>query len=121
KLPELITQKNDSPYHITYRNLDVSLWNRTIVADDIMLVPKESVDAKEQIPGFYADVKKITITGFGIFDVIFGSRISANNLSVDSPHLTILKDPNAKDQSTSDHVKPLDKLIRVSNLMVNNA
>ncbi len=116
RLPDLISQKNQSGYHITYRDLDVSLWARKITATDILLVPKQSLAIKDQVPGFYADVQKLEISGVGITSLVFGDRISANSLTLYGPHLTIVKDTRNKKRSAADEVKPLDKIIRVANL-----
>ena len=123
KLPSMLRAKNDSPFEITYRNLDMSLFSRTITATDIFLVPKNSVGSANQKPGFYADVQKIKVSGFGIFDMLFNDRISAKSLLVDKPNLTILRDADVKKHKPiqQDVLEPLRKIIRVDDLELKNA
>lgn len=122
KLPELLSKNNDSPYEITYRNLDVSLLSRSITATDILLVPKSSVGSTDQKPGFYADVKSLRITGFGVFNLLLRDRITAESLSVESGHLTILRDSDEKKHKPirDEVIEPLRKVIRVSDLALQN-
>jgi P pilus assembly chaperone PapD len=41
KLPQIISNKNETPYHIQYRELEISLLSKTIVAKGISIIPKE--------------------------------------------------------------------------------
>lgn len=123
KLPALLSKNNDSPYEITYRDLDIALFSRTIKARDILLVPKTSVGSTHQKPGFYADVQELEVTGFGIFNLLFRDRITANSLSVKRPNLTILRDSDPKKHKPiqDDVLEPLHKIIQVSDLELKDA
>lgn len=70
QLPHIINEQNDSPYQITYKNLDVSLLGRNLKATEIILVPKSSLDIKAGKPGIYANIESVEVTKFKIWDII---------------------------------------------------
>lgn len=118
KLPGIINNENDSAYHIVYRDLDVSLLQRSIFATDIVLVPKNAKDSKVTLPGFYAKVPSVQIKNFHVIDLIFTNKIKANAIIITSPEVILYqgtqKDTTDKRDMRSKVVEPLNKLILVS-------
>lgn len=124
RLPGIINRENDSPYQITYKDLDISLLSRNLTAKEIVVVPKSSLDSKKQKAGLYANVESLEVNGFSIWDILFSQRITARNLIVNKPEVTLLKsNERALDNPksiTSEVVKPFSKIIYVSDVFLNN-
>jgi hypothetical protein len=124
QLPQIINENNDSPYHISYKDLDVSLLDRNLIATEIVVVPKKSLDAKAGKPGIYAKVKSVEVNAFNIWDIVFGRQIHARSLIVRNPEVTLIKEKEkALDNPKSigsEVVKPFGKIITVSDVFLNN-
>jgi hypothetical protein len=124
QLPHIINENNDSPYHISYKNLDISLLNRTLKATEIVLVPKTSLKAKAGKPGIYTKVKSVEVNAFNIWDIAFGRQIHARSLVVNKPEVTLIKKKenalNNPKSIGSEVVKPFGKIITVSDVFLNN-
>lgn len=41
-LSKIISNKNDSAYFVTYKSINVSIWNSSIVANDILIIPRKA-------------------------------------------------------------------------------
>jgi hypothetical protein len=122
RLPRIINEVNDSPYQITYKDLDVSLTGRTIVAREIIVVPKISLNNPRSKAGIYGKIKRIDVSNFNLWDIIFSNRLVANSLMVDTPELTLLrKNGKAIENPQSirtEVVAPFSKIIYVSDVML---
>lgn len=123
RLPEIINRENDTPYQVTYRELHVSLLDRTLTADDIVVVPKASLNNLKVKAGLYAKMERIEVNGFGIWAILTGDRIKAKNLIIEKPELTLYKQSsraldNPKSIS-SEVVKPFSKIVTVNNVFLN--
>lgn len=124
KLPGIINSDKDSAYHVVYRDIDVSLLSRNIFATDIVLVPKNAIDSKVTLPGLYAKVASVEISGFQIFDLIFTDKIKANSIQISTPEV-ILYQPtdkaiNDRKSIRSKVVEPFNKLVLVSEVEMQN-
>jgi hypothetical protein len=124
RLPGIINRENDSAYQITYKDVDVSLVTRNLTATDIVLVPKSSLDSKKGKAGLYAKIKSVEVNGFSIWQIVSGNRIDARSLVIDKPEVTLLKaNERAIDNPksiSSEVVKPFSKVIKVSDVFLNN-
>jgi hypothetical protein len=124
RLPGIINRENDSPYQITYKDIDVSLVSRNMTATDIVVVPKSSLDSKKGKAGLYAKVKSVEVNGFGIWQIISGKRIDARSIVIDKPSVTLLKaNERAIDNPksiSSEVVRPFIKIINVSDVFLNH-
>ncbi|HEX8563627.1 MAG TPA: hypothetical protein VF676_11670 [Flavobacterium sp.] len=87
KLPALINEKNNSPYYITYEDIDVSLFNSSIVATNIVVVPKDASKGKKA--GLYASIKEITVNHFKLWDILFSNKIRAKQIRVIQPDISM--------------------------------
>lgn len=123
KLPGIINDKNDSAYQIVYRDLDVSLFSRSISATDIVLIPKNAIDSKVTLPGLYAKVSSVKIHGFHIFNLIFTDKIKAKSIRITTPEVILYQpqeSPTEESETIRQKVKPLHKLILVSQMEMIN-
>ncbi|NUY80704.1 hypothetical protein HUK80_07350 [Flavobacterium sp. MAH-1] len=125
ELPKIINEKNKSPYFITYKNLDVSLFSSTIKASDIVLVPKAALKDSIRKAGIYATVESVEVRHFSIWSLFFSDRIKASSIIVNKPKVTLYKkNENAIDYSKSirsDVVAPFEKVISVNEVELNHA
>ena len=124
KLPHIINRENDTPYQITYKDLDISLLGRSLTAKGIVVVPKSSLKSTQTKAGLYANIQRLEVNGFGIWAFLLGDRIKARNLIVENPEVTLYKKndralDNAKSIS-SEVVKPFSKIITVSDVFLNH-
>ncbi|CAM3341827.1 DUF748 domain-containing protein [Flavobacterium longum] len=124
KLPRIINRENDTPYQITYKDLDISLLGRNLTATEVVVVPKASLHSTKTKAGLYANIGRLEINGFGMWSILFGDRIKARNLIVEKPEVTLFKKndralDNAKSIS-SEVVKPFSKIITVSDVFLNH-
>ena len=120
KLPQLISEKNETPYHIQYQKLNISLFAKTIEATGITITPKEHEKDSLKKNGIFASVERITIDNFSLFPLLFDNKIEAQTLTVKSPKITLFKDNDKTIHSTknisSQVVAPFEQIIKVSNV-----
>lgn len=120
KLPSLITEKNETPYHIQYEELEISLLSKTIVARGITIIPKEREKDSLSKNGIFASVESVTIDNFALFPLLFSNKIEAQTITVRKPKITLFKDNDKTINSTksigSRVVEPFKKIIKVSNI-----
>lgn len=120
KLPKLISEKNETPYHIHYEELDIALFSKTIEVRGITIIPKEQAKDSLSKNGIFASVERITIDNFALFPLLFGDKIEAQTLKVRGLKITLFKDNNKTINSTksisSRVVAPFRKMIKVNNV-----
>lgn len=123
KLPELISEKNKTPYHITYDKLEVDLLSRNIKASSLNVVPKASLNDSINKAGIYSKIQSIEITDFSIWNVLFSDKIKANTITINHPEVVLYKKNrkavNNSKSIRSEVVEPFQKLIVVSNVNLN--
>ncbi|AWG25092.1 DUF748 domain-containing protein [Flavobacterium kingsejongi] len=119
QLPSIINAKNESPYQITYKSLEVSLLDGNAIAKDIIIVPKSSL-GKSTKAGIYATVKVIRIENISSWSLLFHNKIKARRLDVSEPEITLYKDndrPINNSKSINENVvKPFRNVITVSDI-----
>lgn len=117
KLPEIIADKNDTPYNFSYKDVDYSLALRKLTVSGIELTPKESLkqENKTYISG---TVKKIVVQGVGFKELFRNHNLIANKIRLVEPDFTVMQ---------SDSVSPpakkfdLTNSIDISKIFVENA
>lgn len=119
QLPKIINRENDSAYFITYKNLDVSLLNSSIKADEIVIVPKAALKDPLTKAGIYTKVKSVEVKNFKIWDLIFSDKLKAKSVTVEQPKV-ILYQKNEKENIRNSVVKPFEKIITVSDIFLNH-
>jgi hypothetical protein len=120
RLPKIITQNNESPYHIQYKKLNISLLARSIEAVGVSIVPKERAKDSLSKHGIFASVKRVKIDNFSIISLLFTDKIEADLLSVYQPKVTLYKSEHKAIQSAkglgSNVVKPFQQVIKVDDI-----
>jgi len=120
RLPDVINEKNNSAYNISYKSLDVSLLNSGIHANEIVLVPKKALKGQKDKAGIYARIKSVDVTQFSIWSVLFSNRIKAKSITITNPEVVLYKKSekavNNPRNISSEVVKPFEKIIAVSDI-----
>jgi hypothetical protein len=119
QLPKIINRENDSDYYITYKNLDVSLWNDVITADEIVVIPKSALKDSINKSGIYAKVKGVKVQDFKIWNLAFSDKLKAKSITVEEPKVVLYK-KKAKYDVKKAVVGPFDKIISVSDIYLNH-
>jgi hypothetical protein len=120
KLPLIISENNETPYLIKYKNIDVSLLTRTIEATDITVIPKEREKDSLRKNGIFASVQKVVISNYSILSLLFQNKIEAHSITFFQPKITLFKDNDQSIKSSkgisSRIVAPFQQIISVANL-----
>lgn len=124
KLPQIINEKNSSPYHITYQSVDVSLVKGNFRVKNISISPKNHpIEAKSKA-GIYATISEIEAKGVRVWTILFKHKIKASKINITKPDITLYKknyqalnDPNS---ITDDVIKPFKNTIEVSDINLAN-
>ncbi len=124
KLPSIISEQNDSPYSITYKNLEVSIWPGNIHISEIIVVPKSAIKNIKTKAGIYGDIKSIEIKKFKIWDLIFNNKIKARSIIVNEPIIVLYKKDykaiNRSKSIRSQVIDPFQKIVTVSDIYLND-
>lgn len=124
RLPHIINRENDSPYQITYKDVDISLPARNLRASEIVVVPKSSLDTKKGKAGLYGKIESLEVNGFSIWQIVFSGRIEAKSLVIEKPGLTLLKSSEKAIDNPksigSEVVRPFSKIITVNDVFLNH-
>lgn len=117
-LSNLIEDKKDIPYNITYKDADVLLYSGNITLYNAYITPKDS-GTNELKKGAFCKVKKIAVKGIGIWSVIFGNEISASSIKISEPTVTLYQQTQ-KDTTKQENKKPFKKLITTNTVKIEN-
>lgn len=119
-ISKIISNKNDSAYFVTYKSINVSIWNSSIVANDIVIIPRKAVKDTLNKAGIYAEIKKIKVTKFKVWDVLFNDKIKAKSISIEKSNVVLYK--KEKNENVRESVVgPFDKIISVGEVALVNA
>jgi hypothetical protein len=122
QLPKMITDKNSTSYTITYKDLKIDLLSKNIKASSIVIAPKpKQQDSLKEIK-IYTKIATISIEDFNVWDILFNDRIKAHTVTISNPNVVLFKDEqqqtNASEDLSSHVVKPFQKIIIVSNIIL---
>jgi len=122
QLPQIINEQNHSPYNISYKKLEISLFDRNLSATDIVLVPKISLNDNRQKIGYYAKIRSMEVKGFSIWNIIFSNKITAHSLVVNYPEATLFekKEEKKEKKPASKNFDYFSKIIYVSDIYINH-
>ncbi len=113
RLPQIINENNNSAYQVTYGDVSVSLLNQSIIARDIVVIPRKALSAGEEKLGLFAKVPSVEIKDFSYWDLIRENRIKAGALIVTKPQATLFQPVSpARDEARKTMAK-LDQIIYV--------
>lgn len=125
ELPKIINENNDSPYHIVYKTIDITLLSGTILIDDITIVPKKAMNETSDKTGLFATISDVDIKGISIWSFLFNKKIKASKLIISQPKIILYKNddkalnnPKSINESV---VKPFKNTISVSDIELENA
>lgn len=124
RLPALINEKNKSDYYITYKHLDISLWRRSIEVKGVIVLPKSAVADTSDQAGIFVKIPSVSLNDFSISSALFSDRIKAGSLTLLKPELTLYRGHKTHKKARTvkdDVVRPFDKVISVSELIVKQA
>lgn len=125
ELPKIINEKNDSPYHIVYKTIDVTLLSGTVLINDITIVPKKAMNDSSDKTGLFATISDVDIKGISIWSILFSKKIKASKITINKPEIILYKkDEKAVNNSKSINesvVKPFKNTISVSDIHLLNA
>jgi hypothetical protein len=119
-ISKIISNKNDSAYFVTYKSINVSIWNSSIVANDIVIIPSKAVKDSLNKAGIYAEIKTIKVTKFKVWDVLFNDKIKAKSISIEKSNVVLYKKEQNENVRES-IVGPFDKIISVGEVALVNA
>jgi hypothetical protein len=124
ELPKIINEKNETPHHIVYKTIDVTLISGTVLVGDISVVPKKSMQAAGK-NGLYATISGVDIKGLSIWSFVFNKRIKASKITISQPEIILYKnddralnDPKSINKSV---VEPFKNTIAVTDIHLLNA
>lgn len=124
QVPIIINEKKDSPYTITYSDLDVSLLHRTIFAQNVILRSKTTAVNSKKKNGIYAEIKRVEIKGFRFWSLISSDNIEARSLFLTNPKIIVYqKNEKAINHPESIRLKvvaPFRKIVLVSNVYLDD-
>ncbi|NHN24054.1 hypothetical protein FIA58_000055 [Flavobacterium jejuense] len=122
QLPQIINEKNDSDYQVSYEDIDLSLWHANIKMHHISVVPKSNLKNTDQKTGIYATVSEIEVVDFNLWGILFGDKIKAKQLVVIQPKIILYKntknvisDPKSIQAKV---IQPFEKIILVSDIIL---
>ncbi|AWI25448.1 hypothetical protein [Flavobacterium pallidum] len=124
KLPELLSDKNKTAYHIAYDSIKIDVWDGSIKVKGIRLTPKKAVKDTVNKAGIYARIESVEVKDFSSMAVLFSNKIKARSITVNKPEIVFYKKTdNAMNSSKSigsEVVKPFESIVTVSDLYLNH-
>ncbi len=100
RLPELIQNQNKSDYHITYKDLDLSLWRATLTADSLV-VNSDEAGMTAQTTNLYASIAAVKVSHISLWSLLFSNRISAGHIVITAPKITLLAPEKPQQDETA--------------------
>jgi hypothetical protein len=123
QLPKIINEKNNSAYAITYKNLEVSIWNNSIDAKGIIIIPKAALKDTVNKAGIYAKVESVAVRDFRIWPMLFSQKIKARSISVHQPKVTLYKKTDKKINHSRIRdavVAPFEQIVSVTDIFLHH-
>lgn len=122
KLPQLIADKNDSPYAITYKKIDIDFFDKKAHINEAIIIRKAATKDSSDTEGIFAKVSSIDIEGIGIWNLIFHNQINADELRISKPDITLYKGqkkPSKKPRNLRNEVvEPFKKMISAKSIYI---
>lgn len=90
QLPELIAEKNTTPYNFTYEDIEYSPALRRLIISGITITPKDTLSHKNTtyIKG---SLDEIVIQGVAMRELLKTKNLRANKIKFVSPNITIIQ------------------------------
>lgn len=124
KLPELLSDKNKTPYNVSYDSLKINVWDGNIFIKGIRLIPKKALKDTTNKAGIYARIESVEVKDFSSIAVLFSNKIKARSITVNKPRIVFYKKTdnalNSSKSISSEVVKPFESIVKVSDLYLNH-
>lgn len=102
ELPEIIEEKNDTPYNLTYESLRFSLMDSSLSLREVSVSPKDSTQIKDSIKAT-GKVAKIDVVGINFFKLLAQKEVSAYSINIHEPIVNYyLPDRNKEPKDTTE-------------------
>ncbi|MDM1406369.1 hypothetical protein [Myroides sp. DF42-4-2] len=118
-LPEIIKEKNDSPYDLTYQSVHYSLAERKLTVKGIEIQPKASQTA-DSISYIKGTLKQINIQQVAIWNLIKRHNLTAQSIAVIHPDIEVFQTKTVADTLKKDQPQFI-KSIDIQEIIVNQA
>ncbi|MXN92045.1 hypothetical protein GR160_12490 [Flavobacterium sp. Sd200] len=118
KLPEIIKNKKDFPYNLSYTSLDVNLLGGSFTMHNAALAPKDSMQAAVK-NGVFGKIKTVKVRGLSLWQLYKHKRIKVNRVAIDSPEI-ILYQSKKKYDTKDDVEKPFKTIIETGSISISN-
>ena len=100
KLPEIIAEKNDTPYNFTYKDLSFSIFTSSLSINGIEMSQKESLIKNDSV----SKIKEIDIVGINLIKLFKKNEFSAYAIKFQEPKIYYYS-VNKKSKEKSRHSK----------------
>lgn len=117
KLPNIISEKNDTPYDFKFSNLKFSIFDSSISIDSISILPKPNNTVPLRY-NFEAKVSTIEILGVNFFKLITKKDIDAISIKIKEPNINIYK---PETQNTINQRTKIQNSINIEHFEIINA
>jgi len=117
QLPKIINRDKNSAYVISFKKLKVSLLDRNIFADEVLIVPRAALSDDTNKSGVHTKVRRIEVRDFKFWNVLFSDKLKARSITFDQPESIYYKNDVKKDLRKSAFVT-FEKMITVSDVFL---
>ncbi|MDM1502372.1 DUF748 domain-containing protein [Myroides marinus] len=116
-LPELIAEKNDTPYNFTYEDIEYSPALRRLTVSGITVTPKDTITHKNTtyIKGH---LDNIVIQGVAIKELFKTKNLKANKIKLNTLDIVVIQGDTVVEQPKEVNIT---NIIDINTIAVNNA
>lgn len=116
-LPELIAEKNDTPYNFTYEDIEYSPALRRLTVSGITVTPKDTITHKNTtyIKGH---LNNIVIQGVAIKELFKTKNLKANKIKLNTLDIVVIQGDTVVEQPKEVNIT---NIIDINTIAVNNA
>jgi hypothetical protein len=116
-LKKKIRQSTGNTYSINFKNLNLDLYKSTATVHQLHISADTSVFHRRPSPQnsfsslYRGSVQKIKISGFHFFSALWGKKLHIDEILIQKPLITIIKNPHPPKKDTSEHFSSVDSSI----------
>ena len=97
KLPQIIAEKNDTPYNFTYKDVYFSVFTSSLSVKGIEISPKDSIKGQD----LSSSIKEIDIVQINILKLLKKKEFSASKIKIIQPDIVLYPLENNKNEKKS--------------------
>lgn len=98
-MPDVIAEKNDTPYNLKYDDLSFSLFNSSLNLKNVDISPKDSTKIVDSIQAT-GRIREINIVGINFIKLVTEKEVSAYSIHIDSPVVNYYLKENKQKKDT---------------------